>query len=127
MGITMQRCWQAGGFNIMKTFVYTLNLKDDPEVILTYKEYHKAVWPEVQASLLGVGIIQMRIYLLGRRLVNIMDTNDEFEPDRDFARYTAGNSTVQKWDAMMAQFQEKVPEAREGEWWALMEQVFELD
>jgi L-rhamnose mutarotase len=111
----------------MKTFVYTLKLKDDPEVILKYKEYHKSVWPEVEASLQGVGIIRMRIYLLGRRLVNIMDTKDEFEPERDFASYTEGNPIVQRWDAMMVEFQEKVPVAKEGEWWALMEQVYELD
>lgn len=112
---------------MMKTFVYTLNLKDDPQVVEAYKTYHEAVWPEVEASLRGVGILRMRIYLLGRRLVNIMDTTDEFVPERDFAKYTEGNPIVQKWDAMMAQFQEKVPEAGEGEWWALMEQVYELD
>ncbi len=110
----------------MKTYVYTLQLKDDPELIAQYKEYHRAVWSEVEASLLSVGIVRMRIYVLGRRLVNIMDTTDDFEPDRDFKRYTEGNPKVKMWDELMAGFQEKVPEAKPGEWWALMEQVYHL-
>jgi L-rhamnose mutarotase len=111
----------------MKTFVYTLNLKDDPELIFKYKEYHMAVWPEVEANLRSVGIVRMRIYLLGRRMVNIIDTIDDFEPDRDFARYVEGNPVVKEWDRLMAEFQEKVPEAKQEEWWALMEPVYLLE
>lgn len=110
----------------MKNIVYTLNLKDDPEIIRKYREYHQAVWPEVESSLKSVGITGMRIYLLGRRLVMVVEAVDEFEPDRDFARYTQDNPVTQKWDKMMAQYQEKVPEAGENEWWALMEKIYEL-
>lgn len=111
----------------MKTYVYTLNLIDDPEVIQQYKEYHRAVWPEVEESLRSVGIVNMEIFLLGRRLVNIMKTVDNFEPDRDFPRYTEGKPNVEKWDQFMAKFQEKVPEAKDDEWWALMERVYVLE
>ena len=110
----------------MKTFVYTLNLKDDPEIIGQYKEHHQTVWPEVEASLKRVGICHMHIYLLGRRLVNIIEADDDFEPERDLARYTENNPVTKKWDNWMATFQEKVPEANIDEWWALMEQVYEL-
>jgi len=112
---------------VLKTFVYTLNLKNDSEVIRQYREYHKNVWPEVENSLRSVGILNMRIYLLGCRMVNVIETNDDFDPTRDFARYIEGKPEVEKWDGMMAEFQEKVPEAKEGEWWALMEKVYDLN
>lgn len=110
----------------MKTYVYTLNLRNDPDVISQYKNFHRAVWPEVKESLKSVGIINCRIYLLGCRLVNILDVIDAFDPERDFARYVEGKPIVEKWDKMMATFQECVPEAKEGEWWALMDNVFDL-
>ena len=110
----------------MKTFVYTLNLKDDPGIIRKYKEYHRAVWPEVEESLKSVGITSMRIFLLGRRLVNVVEAIDEFVPERDFARYTQGKPKAQQWDQMMVEYQEKVPEAGAKEWWVLMEKIYEL-
>ena len=68
----------------------------------------------------------MRIFLLGTRLVNIVDTIDEFMPECDFARYTENKPIVEKWDKRISEFQERVAEARESEWWALMEKVYEL-
>ena len=35
----------------MKSYGMTLNLRDDSAVIAKYKEYHRAVWPEVLAGL----------------------------------------------------------------------------
>ena len=110
----------------MKTFMYTINLKDNPEIINSYKKYHENIWPEVEESLKNIGIINMRIYLLGTRMVNLIETIDDFDPARDLARYAENNPIVEKWDRMMAEFQHRVPEARDGEWWALMEKVYEL-
>jgi L-rhamnose mutarotase len=36
-------------------FGMSLNLKDDPQVIEKYKEYHRHVWPEVEQTLKSVG------------------------------------------------------------------------
>ncbi len=110
----------------MKCFGLTLNLKDDPETIEKYKAYHREVWPEVEASLREVGITAMRIFLLGRRMFMYMEAADDFVAERDFPRYLELNPRCKEWDALMCTFQEKVPEAGEDEWWALMEQVYEL-
>jgi hypothetical protein len=44
----------------MKYYGLTINLKDDPKVIETYKEYHRHLWPEVEASLHRAGIARTR-------------------------------------------------------------------
>ena len=55
-----------------------------------------------------------------------MTTTDTFDIAADFARYVEQNPKAAEWDALMRTFQEPVAEAGEGEWWALMEQVFDL-
>ena len=110
----------------MKSFAMTLHLKDDPKTIETYKEYHRNVWPEVEKSLKEVGITSMRIFLLGRRLFMHIQTVDDFEAQRDFPRYLELDPRCRDWDELMRPFQEKVAEAGEDEWWATMEEVYEL-
>lgn len=104
----------------MKTYVYTLNLKNNPELIAKYLEHHRAVWPEVIASVRQAGILGDRVYRLGTRLVLVLDVQEDFDPQHDLPQY-------KKWDALMRTFQEPVPEANPGEWWALMENVFDLN
>lgn len=109
----------------MKTYAYTLLLKDSPEIIEKYKEYHKNVWPEVLESLTSIGIESFKIFLLGRRMFMILNAVDTFQPE-DMQHY-AKSKRVKQWDGMMSEFQEKVEEARSDEWWAMMEEVFNLE
>ncbi len=109
----------------MKTYVYTLNLKNDPELIAKYLEHHRAVWPEVIASVRQAGFLGDRVYRLGTRLVLALDVKDDFDPQRDLTNYTK-HPRAKEWDDIMKTFQEPVPEAKPGEWWALMENVFDL-
>lgn len=57
----------------MKRYCQTLELKNDPELIEAYVREHSRVWPEVQAGIREVGILDMQIYALGNRLFMIMD------------------------------------------------------
>lgn len=104
----------------MKEYALTINLKDDPDLIEQYKEYHRNVWPEVIESMKARGVTKMKIFLLGRRMFMVMETLDEVEPKRDLPR-------VKEWQELMDTFQERVPEAKPGEHWAAMEKVFDLD
>ena len=111
----------------MKVFGLALNLKDDPQVIESYKEYHRNVWPEVEQALKTVGITAMKIFLLGRRMFMYMEAVDDFIAERDFPNYLEQHPRCKEWDDLMRTYQEKVPEAKEEEWWAMMEQVYDLD
>jgi len=68
----------------------------------------------------------MKIFLLGRRLFMYMEAVDGFDPARAFPRLN-DDLRYREWDALMRSMQERVPEAREGEWWAQMEEVFDLN
>ena len=110
----------------VKAFGLTINLREDPQIIEEYKEYHRAVWPEVEQALKTVGVTSMKIFLLGRRLFMYIETTDNFVVDRDFSKYLEQHPKCAEWDAHMRTYQEKLPEAIEDEWWATMEQVYEL-
>ncbi len=111
----------------MKTYGRTLNLKDDPAIIRSYLEHHRRVWPEVEHGLRSIGVRRMLIWILGRRLFMFMETEDSFDPERDFARYEASNPRIRQWQELMASMQEPVPEAKPGELWAEMELAYVLD
>jgi L-rhamnose mutarotase len=110
----------------VKTFGLTLNLQDDPDKIAAYRKFHQAVWPEVTARLRACGVQRMQIFLRGRRMFMYLMTDDRFDPSHDFARIN-DDPTSARWNALMADLQERAPEASPDDWWAVMEPVFDLD
>jgi L-rhamnose mutarotase len=107
--------------------VFTLNLKDDPAIVDAYRRHHRAVWPEVQASLRRVGVEQMDIYLLGRRLVMVVEMRDGRDYRDAFRAHASSSQRVAEWERLMKSLQEPAAEAGAGEWWAVMEPVFHLE
>ena len=105
--------------------VLAIDLKDD-EAVKVYREHHARVWPEVLDSLHDFGVVDMHIYLVGRRLVMIVET----QPGRDlrsaFEARVASHPRVAEWEKLMTSLQQRVPGSKDGEWWAAMEPVFEL-
>jgi L-rhamnose mutarotase len=107
--------------------VFTVNLKDGPGIVETYTRYHREVWPEVQASLRHVGVRQMDIYLLGRRLVMVVEMRDGLDYRTAFASHASSSRRVAEWEQLMKSLQAPPPEAQAGEWWANMQRVFHLE
>jgi L-rhamnose mutarotase len=103
-----------------------VDLKDDPEGIEAYRAHHRAIWPEVAESLRRIGIREMDIYLLGRRLVMVMVTDEGFDLERRFAAHRASNPRCAEWEDLMRTFQQPPPGAAPGESWTPMEPVFHL-
>lgn len=110
----------------MRTHLLMVDLKDDPAVIASYTEHHRGVWPEVLGSLRRAGIAGMEIYILGRRLVMIVDT-DGRDLQSCFAAHVASDPRIAEWESLMKSMQEPPPGAGPGEWWAMMLPVFRLD
>jgi L-rhamnose mutarotase len=111
----------------MTRCVLTVNLKDDPAGIQTYREYHGRVWPEVLDSLRSVGVERMDIHLLGQRLVMVIELTGDLDVRRALAAHVSSSPRVGEWERLMKSLQEPCPEAAPGEWWALMEPVFQLE
>ena len=110
----------------MKSYAMALDLKDDPAVVDEYKRWHRAVWSEVVDGLKSIGISKMKIFLLGRRLFMYLEAPDDFDLARDFPKYVAQSPRAAEWDELMRRFQQPAAGAAPGEWWAAMEEVFDL-
>jgi L-rhamnose mutarotase len=110
----------------MKQFAKTILLKDDPDLIATYLHYHNHIWPDVVRSFRQVGVEDIRIWMIGRRLFMLMTTTDAFNPHTDFDRYLGLHPRNREWEELMKTFQEKAPEAKPDEHWAEMELVFQM-
>ena len=104
-----------------------MDLKDDPELIAEYKRRHsqEEAWPEIRAGIREVGILDMQIFILGTRLVMIVETPIDFDWDRAMARL-ATLPRQQEWEDYMAIFQQCAEGATSDEKWQMMERMFYL-
>ena len=111
----------------MKRLCFSCDLKDNPELIQEYKQYHAPgnVWPEIIKSIKDAGVVDLQIYLTGNRMFMIMEVEDDFDLDKK-AKMDSENPKVQEWEQLMWKFQQALPRANEGEKWIEMEKIFQL-
>ena len=111
----------------VKRYVQAMDLKDDPQLIAEYKRRHSQAeaWPEILAGIREVGILDMQIFILGTRLVMIVETPVDFEWDLAMARL-ATLPRQQEWEDYMAIFQQCAEGATSDEKWQMMERMFYL-
>jgi L-rhamnose mutarotase len=110
----------------MKRIAMTVMLKDDPEVIRKYEQYHADPWPEVVEGGYKMGIRRVFIYRFGRQLFMFLETLDDFDMERDAAEYFKDPKT-REWDELMRDFQEPVPGAPEGAKWVEMKEIHAIE
>jgi L-rhamnose mutarotase len=106
--------------------VLTLDLRPGPGVPEAYRAHHKAVWPPVEESLRAIGVRAMDIYLLERRLVMVLETEDDFDMATRFSQHIASDPRCARWEELMKTLQQAPPGAPEGALWTEMECVFRL-
>ena len=114
-------------YTSFKRFCKTLELRNDPALIVAYKKAHSKgqAWPEISQGMKEVGILDMEIYLAGTRLFMIMDTIPDFDHDKAMAEL-AKKPRQSEWEAHMAQFQNTSAEATADEKWHLIERIYKL-
>lgn len=110
-----------------KRYCFACDLKNDPELIESYKNYHKKenTWPEITASIKDAGILDMEIYLVANRLFMIMEVDDTFTFERK-RKMDIDNPKVQEWEKLMWKFQQALPSAPKDEKWIPTERIFKL-
>ena len=111
-----------------RQYCLTLNLRDDDELIREYEDHHKPgnVWPEVIDSIRESGILDMRIYRSGLRLIMIMIVSDTFSFE-DKALRDSRNPRVAEWESLMARFQKADEQSIAAEKWQPAKEIFAID
>jgi L-rhamnose mutarotase len=109
----------------MKRYALALDLKNDAQLIADYERYHEKIPQAIDKSIRDAGIERLEIYRLDTRLFMILEVNDTFSFEKK-AKMDAENPDVQAWETLMWRFQQPLPQAKEGEKWLLMNQIFKL-
>jgi L-rhamnose mutarotase len=109
-----------------RRYCLTLDLKNDPKLIVEYKRHHDKIWPEITKSIKDAGIVDLEIYLLGARMFMIMEVNENFSFEVK-GKADHENPKVREWEELMWKFQQALPNAKPGEKWMLMEKIFKLE
>lgn len=98
-----------------------------PEHIAEYKRLHAEVWPEILAKISECNITNYSIYL--KEPENLLFgyweyTGHDFDSD---AAKMAADPKTQEWWSICMPMQEPLDTRKEGEWWAMMPEVFHHD
>lgn len=111
----------------VKRYCRTLDLRDDDTLVAEYCRRHAPgnIWPEIPAGIREVGILDMEIYIHGKRLVMIVETPLDFDWDKSMAKL-ATLPRQQEWEDYMAVFQQAEPGSASAEKWQPMERIFKL-
>jgi L-rhamnose mutarotase len=109
----------------MKRLCYALDLRDEPHLIAAYEAAHQNVWPEILTSLKEAGIHHAEIYRTGNRLFMILETSDDYSPERK-AALDNNNPRVSEWEQLMWTYQQALPGSKPGEKWMPMNRIFSL-
>ena len=96
-----------------------------PEAEKRYREYHANIWPGVRDMIRECNIRNYSIYLRDGKLFSYFEYHGPNFAD-DMAKMAA-DKTTQEWWAIMMPMQDPLPNRKEGEWWAEMEEVFHMD
>lgn len=98
-----------------------------PEKIAEYKRLHAAAWPEILDKISECNIRNYSIFL--REPENLLFSYFEYvgsDFDADMQRMAA-DPTTQRWWEICMPCQEPLDTRRDGEWWAMMDEVFHHD
>lgn len=111
----------------VKRYVQTLDLVNDPEAIRTYRWLHSESvhWKEIRDGIRAVGILEMEVYIVGDRLVMIVDAPADFDWDTAMARL-ATMPRQAEWEETVGKYQLSRPGATSNEKWTMMERIFHL-
>lgn len=110
-----------------KRYVQTLDLHDDPDMIREYRKWHSKEyhWKEIRDGIRAVGILEMEIYILGTRLVMVVDTPEDFDWNKAMQKL-ATLPRQAEWEAFVSKFQGCNAQATSNEKWQMMERMFYL-
>jgi len=104
---------------------YGMLIKVRPEKLDEYKELHANPWPGVLKTIYDCNIRNYSIYLKDGFLFGYYEyIGDDYAAD--MARMAA-DPVTQEWWKHTDPCQEPLSTRKEGEWWAIMEEVFHCD
>ncbi len=104
---------------------YGMVIRVRPEKLAEYKRLHAAVWPQVLRRISACNIRNYSIYLKDDVLFSYCEyVGVDFAADM---AAMAADPVTREWWALTDPCQQPLETRADGEWWAMMEEVFHYD
>lgn len=111
----------------VKRYCQFLEISDNQELIEKYIQCHdrEHSWKEIRDGISQVGILEMELYILGNKVVMIVETPLDFDWKSAMAKL-ATLPRQAEWESFVAKMQGCDPEATSDSKWQLMDRMFYL-
>lgn len=111
----------------VKRYCQIMEITDSPELIAKYRECHDKshAWKEILDGIRSVGILEMELYILGNKVIMIVETPLDFDWNSAMAKL-ATLPRQAEWESFVAAMQGCDPDATSDQKWKLMERMFYL-
>ena len=104
-----------------KELVFVVNLVNDESKVAEYLEYHKKIWPEVEAGFKKAGYKEIKVYRFNTSLVMILTIPENADINQIGRVAEAYDKKCSEWNQLMSSYQEGVTGTREGQKWVQAE------
>ena len=108
--------------------VLLLDIHPDDANVSAYRDWHRAGGPPeaITRSIRQSGIVSLEIWHMFDRLAMVMETAPGFSFEAKAAA-DAADPDVQAWEALMDQFQRRLPSAPTDTKWGRAQRIYSLD
>jgi len=105
----------------------TLDLKDNPELIEEYKQWHTPdkIWKEIPKGIKEVGIKEMEIFIWQNRMFMIVETDENFDWNTQMENLSK-LPRQDEWELFMDKYQQRLDPDNYDVKWQKMDSIFKL-
>ena len=111
----------------VKRYCQFLEIKNDPDLIKRYVECHDSnhFWKEIRDGIKQVGILEMELYIVGNKVVMIVETPLDFDWESAMTKLST-LPRQSEWESFVSEMQGCDPLASSAAKWKLMDRMFYL-
>ena len=107
-------------------YVFGVQMVDDKTKIEEYMDYHKNVWPEVEAGFKKAGYQKIRLFRFENYLCMIIQVPEGVRLEEMAKTKELHTQKVKEWNTLMNKYQRGLPGTKEGTTWVAMEKIYEF-
>jgi L-rhamnose mutarotase len=109
------------GRNAMQRFGRVLQVREGREA--DYDRLHAEIWPEMLDVMTRAGICNYSIYRYHRWIFSYFEVPDGADLEKVYRPF-AESECAARWEKLMQEIQEPLPESTEDFWWVPMREIF---
>ncbi|QIL41345.1 L-rhamnose mutarotase [Pedobacter sp. HDW13] len=107
-----------------KELVFVVNLVDDEKKVKEYLDYHKKIWPEVEAGFKKAGYKKITLYRFNKTIVMMITVPENADLNHMGQVAESYSEKCKAWNQLMSKYQVGVAGVAPGQKWAQTEEIY---